>query len=62
MRMSDLRKRLESKAFLDLGAMMEAYAEAAARLGGGEFLQKLYFSPESIDGLDEILIRVGESP
>jgi len=60
--MSELRKRLESTAFPDLGAMMEAYAQAAAGLGDDHFQQKLDFSPESIDGLDEILVRVGESP
>jgi len=59
--MSDLRKRLESQAFPDLGAMMEGYARAAADLGRA-FEQKLDFSSESIDGLDEILVQVGESP
>ena len=41
---------------------MEGYARAAADLAKGEFKQKLDFSSESIDGLDEILVRVGESP
>ncbi len=59
---TDLRKRLESAAFPDLGAMMEGYARAAAELGGSEFGQKLDFTSESIDGLDEILVLVGESP
>jgi len=45
-----------------MGAMMEAYARAAADLGNRDFKQKLDFSSESIDPLDEILIRVGESP
>jgi hypothetical protein len=58
----DLRQRLESKAYPDLGAMMEDYAQAAAALAGGEFQHKLDFSAESIDALDEILIVVGESP
>ena len=58
----DLRKRLESSAFPDLGAMMEGYARAAAERGPREFKQKLDFTSESIDGLDEILVVVGESP
>jgi hypothetical protein len=60
--MSDLRKRLESTAYPDLGTMMEGYAHAAAELGRRDFEQKLDFSSESIDGLDEVLVRVGESP
>lgn len=59
---SDLRKRLESMSFPDLGAMMEGYAHAAADLARNEFGQKLDFTSDSIDGLDEILVRVGESP
>jgi hypothetical protein len=58
----DLRQRLESAAYPDLGAMMEGYARAAAKQGEDEFRQKLDFSAESVDGLDEILVRVGESP
>ena len=58
----DLRKRLESSAFPDLGAMMEGYARAAAELAKREFKQKLDFTAESIDALDEILVLVGESP
>jgi len=41
---------------------MEAYALEAAKLGRGEFGEKLDFSSESIDALDEILVLVGESP
>jgi len=41
---------------------MEGYARAAAELGLTEFKQQLDFSSESIDALDEILVRVGESP
>ncbi|MDE3186868.1 MAG: hypothetical protein KGM96_05000 [Acidobacteriota bacterium] len=59
---SDLRKRLESTSFPDLGAMMEGYARAAAELARSEFRQKLDFTPDSIDALDEILVLVGESP
>ncbi len=60
--MSELRKRLESETFPDLGAMMEGYARAAAVLGVQTFEQKLDFSADSIDALDEILVLVGESP
>ena len=60
--MSDLRKRLESEAFPDLGAMMAGYAQAAAELARQNFQQKLDFTSESIDSLDEILVQVGESP
>jgi hypothetical protein len=59
---TDLRKRLESAVFPDLGTMMEGYARAAAELGRSEFQQKLDFTSESIDALDEILVVVGESP
>jgi len=58
----DLRKRLESAAFPSLEAMMEGYAQAAAELAQRQFHQKLDFSAESIDALDEILVLVGESP
>jgi hypothetical protein len=54
--------RLESMAFPDLGAMMEGYARAAVDLARSEFHQKLDFTSDSIDGLDEILVLVGESP
>jgi hypothetical protein len=59
---SDLRKRLESASFPDLGSMMEGYAQAAANLASAQFSQKLDFTSESIDALDEILVLVGESP
>jgi len=62
MNSTDLRKRLESLPFRDLGAMMEGYARAAAAVARSDFQQKLDFTSESIDGLDEILVRVGESP
>jgi hypothetical protein len=42
--------------------MMEGYAQAAAELGRDQFGQKLDFTSESIDSLDEILVLVGESP
>jgi hypothetical protein len=57
-----LRERLESAAFPDLGAMMEGYARAAVELARSEFAQKLDFSSESIEGLDEILVTVADSP
>ena len=59
---SELRKRLEGVSYPDLGTMMEGYARAAAELGKREFKQTLDFASESIDGLDEILVMVGESP
>jgi hypothetical protein len=59
---TNLRLRLESSQFPDLGAMMEGYARAAAELGRSEFKQKLDFTSDSIDALDEILVVVGESP
>jgi hypothetical protein len=59
---TNLRMRLESSQFPDLGAMMEGYARAAAELGRSEFKQKLDFTSDSIDALDEILVVVGESP
>ncbi|MGA3373436.1 MAG: hypothetical protein ABSC48_16905 [Terracidiphilus sp.] len=59
---TDLRRRLESATFPDLGTMMEGYARAAAELARSEFKQKLDFSSESIEALDEILVLVGESP
>jgi hypothetical protein len=42
--------------------MMEGYARAAVDLAKREFKQQLDFTAESIDGLDEILVLVGESP
>ena len=59
---ADLRKRLESASFPDLGAMMDGYAQAAAEHARREFRQKLDFTAESIDKLDDILVLVGESP
>jgi hypothetical protein len=59
---TELRERLESTLFPDLGTMMEGYARAAAAAARSDFQQKLDFTSESIDGLDEILVRVGESP
>lgn len=41
---------------------MEGYAQAAVSLASAEFKQKLDFSSDSIDALDEILVLVGESP
>ena len=59
---NEVRYRLESASYSDLGSMMEGYAQAAAECGKREFKQKLDFTSESIDGLDEILVLVGESP
>lgn len=60
--MSDLRNRLESTAFPDLGAMMEGYARAAVEVAKKEFKQTLDFTAESVDVLDEILVTISESP
>jgi hypothetical protein len=59
---SELRTRLESASYSDLGGMMEIYARAAADLAKKDFNQKLDFTSESIDALDEVLVVVGESP
>jgi hypothetical protein len=59
---NDLRNRLESANYPDLGIMMEKYARAAADFAQREFQQKLDFTSESIDTLDDILVLVGESP
>jgi hypothetical protein len=59
---NEVRNRLESASYPDLGSMMEGYARAAAEFARQEFKQKLDFTSESIDGLDEILVLVGESP
>jgi hypothetical protein len=59
---SDLRKRLESTQFPDLGAMMEGYAQAAAGLARDEFGRTLDFTSDSIDTLDDVLVLVGETP
>ena len=59
---TEIRKKLEATAYPDLGTMMEGYAAAAVEMGGNEFRQKLDFSSESIDAMDEILIVVSESP
>lgn len=60
--MNDVRKRLESAAYPDLGAMMEGYAQAAVDSARKDFRHMLDFSAESVDALDEILVMVGESP
>ncbi|MGA8672630.1 MAG: hypothetical protein WB679_22325 [Terracidiphilus sp.] len=60
--MGGLRSQLESKAFPDLGAMMDGYAQAAVELGSEGFQQNLDFSSESIENLDEILVLISESP
>lgn len=60
--MSEIRTRLESTPFPDLGAMMEGYARAAVDIARTEFRQMLDSSADSVDVLDEILVTVGESP
>jgi len=41
---------------------MEGYAQAAAEVARRNFQQKLDFTSDSIDGLDDILVMVSESP
>jgi hypothetical protein len=60
--MNKLRQRLESHAFADLGAMMEGYAEASVEVATRDFRQKLDFSSDSVNALDEILVLLSESP
>lgn len=60
--MDKLRKKLESEAFPDLGAMMQGYAEAAVEVARREYKQTLDFTSESMNALDEILVLLGESP
>jgi hypothetical protein len=62
MEMNKLRQRLESHAFADLGAMMEGYAQAAVEVAKSDFRQKLDFSSDSVNALDEILVLLSESP
>ena len=58
----EVRMRLQAATFPDLGTMMEGYAQAAVECARREFKQKLDFKEESIDGLDNILVMVAESP
>ncbi|HUX45883.1 MAG TPA: hypothetical protein VMV57_14135 [Terracidiphilus sp.] len=57
-----LKKDLESRAFADLGAMMDGYARAAADLARSTFDRRLDFTEDSVETLDEILVIAGESP
>ncbi len=59
---AELRTRLESATFPDLETMMQGYARAAAELASAQFKRQLDFSGESLDGLDEILVMLCESP
>ena len=58
----NLRQRLETAVFPDLGSMMEGYALAAVDLARAEFNRKLDFTIDSADTLDEILVMIGETP
>lgn len=61
--MSDeLRKRLESTPYPDLGVMMEGYAKGAVETARTDYRHTLDFTPASIDVLDEILVLVSETP
>jgi hypothetical protein len=59
---TEVRRRLESASYPDLGSMMEGYAQAAVESARRDFKQNLDFTAESIDALDDILVLVGESP
>jgi hypothetical protein len=60
--MSKLRERLESHPYPDLGAMMEGYAHGAVEVANNEYRQKLDFSADSVNDLDDILVLVAEDP
>ncbi len=60
--MSEIRKRLESMPFPDLGAMMEGYARGAVEIARADYRKTLDFTDDSIDVLDEIIVLIGESP
>jgi len=57
-----IRSQLESTPFADIGAMMEGYARGAIERALIDYRQKLDYTGESVDRLDEILVRVGETP
>ena len=59
---AQLRNRREAMSFPDLGTMMEGYARAAVDFAAAQYRQKLDYSGESVDRLDEILVSVGENP
>lgn len=59
---AELRDRLESASYPDLGTMMESYALAATELARNRFQQKLDFTSDSLEGLDDILVLVSEGP
>ena len=59
--MNKLRQKLESHAFPTLAAMMEGYAQAAVETAKGEYRQRLDYSADSINVLDEIIVLVSES-
>jgi hypothetical protein len=56
------QQHLSTKTFPDLGAMMDAFAQAAASEARTAFRRRLDFTPASIEELDEILVQLGESP
>src|SRR5689334_11975959 len=60
--MNKLREKLESHAFPSLGAMMEGYAQAAVEVAKSDYRQKLDYSADSINALDEIVVLLSESP
>ena len=53
-----IRSRLEAMSFPDLGSMMEGYARAAIDFAAVHYRQKLDYSGDSVDRLDEIVTMV----
>lgn len=57
-----IRARLASAHYTDLGAMMESYARAAVERARVDYKLQLDFSSESIDVLDDAVTRAADSP
>jgi hypothetical protein len=57
-----IRSRLETTHFPDLGTMMEGYARAAVERARLDYKLRLDYSSESIEALDDAVTRVGDSP
>lgn len=62
MDMNKLREKLETHPYRDLGTMMEGYARAAIEVASTEYRQKLDYSTDSVNALDEILVLLSENP
>lgn len=59
---NNLKAELEGRSFDGLGSMMESYALAAVDLAQKQFKQQLDFTADSIDALDEVLVRICDNP